>query len=362
MKQITLIILTVLFVAGLYAVDFEISGENRVRAAVYNDSSETDGAHVDNRFNIGFDSQFHKNLSFRVAAEIGNVVWGDTGGALGTAAAIHFNEINFNYYIDAMDANIIVGQQYWADRMALMMDDYFSGVLLQKKLTGGTDISTEFAWMKARNNNNFVKDDYDVFMAHAMLDQPNPIGMYLFFGNDDVADYLHVSVMPYIGMEMDIISLDATVFVDMQMDTKNEVGFGGAMKATMEMDLLELGMDLLVASKNGVTTISPWYQNGLYIYGIGKHHDGLNLYWNTPYDDNTDFFASAVGKVRAQVSEELALFGAFGYLMDLGMELNAGLEYELIPDLMKISGFGAFGLHDNDTKNYAIGTTVKIEF
>jgi hypothetical protein len=360
MKKLILIILPILLLTGLNAVEFEISGENRVRAAMYNDSAETDGAHVDNRFNIGFDSQFHRNLSFRVAAEIGDLVWGNGGGSISTGADIHFTEINFNYLIDAIDANIIVGQQYWMDRMGLVMDDYFSGIMLNKRF--GANINTEFAWMKGREGSRYTKDDYDVFMAHAMIDGDAPMGMYVFFGKDDLFDYDNLSLMPYISLEMGAASLDATIFMDMQMATDTEMGFGGAVKAKMDMDVLELGMDVLVASENGLTTVSPWYQNGLYIYGIGKHHDGLNLYWNTPYEGNTDLFASVVGSVRAPLKEAMTLFGAFGYLADMGMEFNAGLEYELIPDLLMMSAYGAYGIHDNETNNYILGTSMKIEF
>lgn len=360
MKRLLLLVLPVLLVMGLHAVDFDISGENRVRAAIYNSPTEIDGGHIDNRFNIYFDSQFNRNLSFRVAAEIGNVVWGNGGGAISTGADIHFNELNFNYQIDAIDANIIVGQQYWMDRMGLVMDDYFSGILLQKRF--GANLNTEFAWMKAMENNRYAKDDYDVFMAHAVIDSDSPVGIYAFFGKNDFSDYDNLSIMPYISMEMGTASLDATAFLDMQMGTSTELGFGGALKAKIDMDAFELGMDVLVATENGLTTVSPWYQNGLYIYGIGKHHDGLNLYWNTPYEANSDLFASLVGSLKAPLNDKMSLFGAAGYLIDLGMELNAGFEYQLIPDLLNLSAYGAYGIHENETNNYMIGTSVKIDF
>lgn len=361
MKKLISIVVVVLFVTGLFAVEFDISGENRVRAAIYNNVNETDGSHIDNRFNIGFDSQFHQNLSFRVAAEIGDVMWGSGGGGISTGANVHITELNFNYLIDAIDANVIVGQQYWMDRMGLVMDDYFSGILLQKEF--GDGLQTEFGWMKAVEGNPHAKDDYDVFLAHAMMNRDMPLGAYLFFGNDEQADASNLSLMPYFSMDMDMASLDATVFMDMQMiGDDTEMGFGAAAKAKLDLEALELGLDLLLASENGLTTISPWYQNGLYIYGIGKHHDGLNLYWNTPYEGNADLFASAVGQILFPMSEDLALFATMGYLVDLGMELNAGMEYELIPDLMGMAVYGAYGMHDDETDNYVLGTSVKIEF
>ncbi|HCX60186.1 MAG TPA: hypothetical protein DG355_05930, partial [Candidatus Cloacimonas sp.] len=133
MKKIILVLIPLLVLTGLYAVEFDISGQNRARAAIYNNAAEVDGGHIDNRFNIGFDSQFHQNLSFRVAAEIGDIIWGNGGGAIGTDVAFDIKELNFNYNIESIDANIIVGQQYWMDKMGLVMDDTFSGIMLQKQ-------------------------------------------------------------------------------------------------------------------------------------------------------------------------------------------------------------------------------------
>ncbi|MDY0298718.1 MAG: hypothetical protein RBQ66_02685 [Candidatus Cloacimonadaceae bacterium] len=361
MKKIILILIPVLLFTGLYAVEFNISGENRVRAAMYNNETEKDGATIDNRFNIGFDSQFHQNLKFRVAAEIGDLVWGNPGAGLTTGADIHITELNFDYNIESIDANIIVGQQYWMDRMSLVIDDYFSGIMLKKQL--GENISTEFAWIKAVENLEYKNDDQDIFMAHAFNDAEIPIGMYIFFGNYADWDANNLTFMPYVSLEMGNASMDATAFLDVQMDDNdNEMGFGGAVKAKMDLDVVEIGADLLLATEHGLTTVSPWYQNGLYIYGIGKHHDGLQLYWDTPYWGNNKTFMSAVGKMCVPINENIGLFANLGYLTDIGMEMNAGMEYELIPDLLKMAAYGAYGVHDNDTDNYALGTTMKIEF
>jgi hypothetical protein len=361
MKKIILVLIPLLVLTGLYAVEFDISGQNRARAAIYNNAAEVDGGHIDNRFNIGFDSQFHQNLSFRVAAEIGDIIWGNGGGAIGTDVAFDIKELNFNYNIESIDANIIVGQQYWMDKMGLVMDDTFSGIMLQKQL--GDAIDAEFAWMKVKEGPRNLKDDHDVFMAHAKMDMEMPIGMYLFFGNYEDVDASNLTFMPYLSMEMGPAGFDATAFIDMQMQNDDtEMGFGGAIKAKMDLDMLELGADLLLATENGLSTVSPWYQNGLYIYGIGKYHDGLNLYWNTPYEGNADMFMSAVGSLRAPVSEKIALFGALGFLTDTGMEMNAGMEYELIPDLLNMAAYGAYGMHDDETNNYILGTSMNIEF
>ncbi len=362
MKKLILILIPLLLILGLSAVDFDISGENRTRAAVYNDDAEDDGGHVDNRLNIGLDAELHRTLNFRLAVEIGDTVWGKSGGGISTGESIHVTEAYLEYLIDSMDAKISVGQMYWMDRMGLVMDDYFSGISLKK--TFGENLNTEFIWMKVRENKTTANDDSDVFVAHAMMDQQMPIGAYLMFGNYEVPDYRNLTFMPYLSMKNDAMSMDAAVFMDFQMGKDDdEMGFGGSMKAQFDLGALEVGADVLVATENGLTTVSPWYQNGLYLYGIGKHHDGLNLYWNTPYQGNSDLFASLVGNVKVPMNERLSFFGAAGYLIDLGMELNAGMEVALIRDLLDMQVYGAFGVHDDsDTNNYAIGTSLKLEF
>ena len=262
MKKLILILIPLMLIVGLSAVSFEISGENRTRAACYNSASEHDGAHVDNRLNIGFDSQFHKNLNFRLAVEIGDTVWGNGGGGISTGESIHVTEAYLDYLIDGIDARISLGQMYWMDRMGLVMDDYFSGIMLKKTLAN--DINTEFIWMKVAENRKTANDDSDLFVLHAMKDGNMPIGMYLMYGNHRQSDYQNITFMPYLGMNRDALSLDAAIFVDYQMGKDdNEMGFGGSAKMNLDMNTFALGADVLVASENGLTTISPWYQNGL---------------------------------------------------------------------------------------------------
>ncbi|MCB5252474.1 MAG: hypothetical protein RBR69_03070 [Candidatus Cloacimonadaceae bacterium] len=360
MKKLILILIPMLLVIGLSAIEFDISGENRTRAAFYNDPAEKDGGHIDNRLNIGLDSQLHRNLNFRFAVQIGDTTWGNGGGGIGTGERVHVTEAYLDYMIDSFDARIKLGQMYWMDRMGLVMDDYFSGLAISK--TFGDNLNTELIWVKKAENVETASDDSDVFIFHAMVDNEMPIGAYLMFGNYEVADYQNLTVMPYLAMEKDALSLDATVFMDMQMGADTEMGFGGAAKAKLDMTAFELGADVLVASEHGLTTISPWYQNGLYIYGIGKYHDGLNQYWGVPYQGNTDLFASIVGNIKAPLKEKLDVFAAAGYLMDLGFEVNAGLECTLIPDLFHMQVYGAYGIHDDEINNYALGSSLKIEF
>lgn len=364
MKKLLLILIPIVLVSMLSAVSFDISGNHRVRAAMYNDAAENAGGHIDNRLQIGFDSQFHKNLAFRVALEIGDIVWGNGGGGISTNGVnIETSELYLDYMINAIDAKVRFGQQYYADNMGLILDDFVSGLFITKEDWMGMD--TEFAWIKGWEGALNNDDDYNVFMAHANFKDKLPMGIYAMYGAWGGADTGNFTLMPYYKLEMDPLTIDVNVFLDYQMNsdpTDDEIGLGAAAKVKADLGMLEVGGDLLLAMENGLTTISPWYQNGLYIYGIGKHHDGANLYWNTPYEGNADMFVSAVGHVRYPFKEDMTMFAAAGYLVDTGLELNAGIEYEIIPDLLMLSGYGAFGMHDNETTNYLLGTTVKVEF
>lgn len=367
MKRLILILVPLMVFGALSAVPFDLGGEMRVRAALYNDTSENDGGHIDNRLTMGFDSQFHKNLAFRFAVEIGNIGWGSpNGGAIGTNGVnIETSELYLDYLIDAIDAKLKVGQQYWADNMGLIMDDNFSGILLSKEDWMGID--TELAWMKADEGFDVVDDDYNIFMAHAAMKKSIPLGMYAFYGKHNGTDFGNITLMPYTSLDFAPIKLDVNAFLDMQMKPgDDDMGMGAAMKAKIDLDAFEIGADLLLATENGLTTISSWYQNGLYIYGVGKHHDGVNRYWWTNngaiYQGNTDFLMSAVANIRMPIKQDVTAFAAFGLISDTGMEVNAGFEYELIPDLLHWMGYGAYGMHDNDTNNYLLGTTMKVCF
>lgn len=360
MKKILILIIPLLLAMSLYAVDFDISGENRTRAALFNSITEDDGAFIDNRFNLYLDSQLHRDLCLHAGVQVGDVTWGKGNAGFDTSLEVAIKELYLDYAIRSWDLNIQFGQLYWRDRMGLIIDDYFSGIMLEK--TFGENLNTEFAMMKGREGAEDANDDVNYFMIHALMDGDMPWGTYLFFYNDALADDYALTLMPYFGLELENLSVDTNFWADYQEYNDDKIGIGAAVKAKLDLTDFVLGADVLVAAKNGLSVISPWYHNGLYIYGIGEHHDGLNLYWNNPYTLNSDFFASMVGEIKVPFKYDMQFFGHAGYLIDTGMEVNAGLEYELIPDLFNMALYGAFGLNDDETKNYAFGTTLKLEF
>ncbi len=365
MKKIVLIMSVLVLIVGLGAIEFDISGESRTRAAFANNWNEDDGAWVDGRVNLFLDSQLHQDLEFHMQAEIGDFVWGNGGAAVGTNESLHIREAYIDYSINAIGAKIKFGLMEWADRNSLVLDDSFAGVMLSKEF--GDSFSSEFGFIKTHEGGEFAHDDKTTLMLNLATDGFLPMGAYGFYHFDRMSKDANISFMPYVALDFEPITLDITAFLDIQMDINEDgddttMGLGGAVRAGLDLGILEVSADVLMATEHGLSTISPYYMNGLYIYGYGAHHDGLTLYWDTPYEGNADLFLSLVGGVKANINEKFSAFGNAGYLIDTGMELNAGVEYELIPDLFGIAGYGALGIHDNDTKNYVLGTTINLKF
>lgn len=361
MKKLVILMSVLVLFVGLGAATFDISGEGRTRAVFANDASENDGSWIDGKVNLFLGSQLHENLNIKMQAEIGDFVWGNGGASLGTAENIKLKEAYVDYAINAIDAKIKFGLMEWGDRSGLVLDDSFAGFILSKEF--GENINTEFGFIKTDEGWKYSDDDDTALMLNFGMDGNIPFGVYAFARFNSLTDDSNYTLMPYVALDFEPVTLDLTAFMDIQNDGNNtDFGMGGLVRAGLDLDMFEVTADVLLATENGLTTISPYYQNGLYIYGYGAHHDGLNLLWGEPYENNNDFFMSLVGGLKANISEKFRAFGNAGYLIDTGMELNAGVEYELIPDLFDIAGYGAFGIGDNDVNNYAIGTTLKLKF
>ncbi len=368
MKKLIFILLALALVGLCAAIEFEFDGENRTRAAFYNDMSETDGGHVDNRAYLGMNAHLIEDLMMRVNLQFGDVNWGGIPAFVNVRAY----ELYVDYRIEAIKSNIRVGQQYWRDHMSLILDDSFSGVMLQMDDLAG--FQTDLGWIKINEFNPLSKDDYNYFLVNMQTAEKIPMGFLASLAHDAGLNYSTLTLMPNVSLQADPVSIDAAAFMGIHMieDADNEFGIGAAVKANAEVGGLDLGADLLFATENGIETLSPYYMNGLYIYGIGRYHDGVNLYWdwNGPYNFNNDTFLSFVGQAGAPITEKLGFFGAAGYLLDEGFEINAGLEYDIIPDLMQLAGYAAFGWHEDigsgvkadRPANYVLGTTLYLAF
>jgi hypothetical protein len=365
MKKVLVIVLLGMLLSMLSAVDFDISGTLRTRAALRNNPAEKDGGEIDSRFQLGLDSELAEGLKLHAMFEVGDLTWGGNGGGLSTGGVnVETNELYIDYYVPFLDANIRAGQQWWADHRSLILDDYFSGIVISKENVAG--MKAEFGFLKLGENVFNPMGDRNAFMANFQGESPIPFGILALGSYYSNRNEGNVTFMPYATLQAGPATLDITPFIDYQMfpGDNDEMGFGAAVKADMDMGGMQLGADVLFATEHGLSTLSPWYQNGLYIYGIGANHDGVNLYWGTPYSGNADTFVSAVGKLRAPIKENLTAFAAAGMLTDMGWEVNGGVEYNVYEDLMKVSAFGAFANGTEGTKpaNYVIGSSLNINF
>lgn len=374
MKKLVLLLLPILMIVGLSAVDFDLSGEFRTRAAMYNDMAEDNGGHIDNRLMLKLSTQLASKLQLVYGVEVGDITWGAAGGGLGTDGVnIETDELYIEHQTNFLNTKVRLGQQYWADHRSLVLDDTFSGIMFMMDDLGG--LRAEIAYMKPAERNPAINDDYHVAMASLYMDDLNA-GLQAFYGNDlRAGGKANFTALPYIVLPAGPLELDATLFLDYQVNkgpADEEIGFGTALKATVGMDPLTIGGDLLYIGENGLTDLLPYYQNGLYLFGWGKWHDGVTVAF--PYPDGNKGLMSAVGFVDFQLSPKTKLFGHAGYLTTftdnnpgIGIEFNAGAEIDIIPDMVKLAPFGALGLPGDALPGtadmlYLLGTTVKVEF
>jgi len=382
MKKLLLILVPLMLVSLLAAIDFDYEGEIRTRGAIYNNRYETDGGHVDSRLRLTMKTMLHPQLLLLAQLQFGDVTWGNLssydykdksgyGGGIPSSVSLSAYQMYIDYRINAIRSNVRVGQQYWADNMGLIIDDSFSGVMLNMDSLLGFE--TKLGWIKSQELNLFDDDDYNYFLINMQAANPLPWGVFASYGHSGLNKYSTFTLMPFAEMAAGPLDLKASVFAGMHFNdpADDEFGLGAAVKANAMLGPLQVGGDLLFATENGIETLSPYYQNGLYIYGFGKHHDGVNLYWDSPYDyPNNDGVFSLVGNVGFQLCQKSKLFGAAGLVVDRGFEVNAGIEYDVIPDLMQLAAYGAFGIatesvpakSSSKPNNYVLGSTLNITF
>lgn len=382
MKKILLVLIPVLMTASLLAYDFDWDGEFRTRAAMYNNNMGTPGAHVDNRLQLGLKSELVPGLTLRAKFEIGqngayqNMVWGDNGGAISTNGInVKTNEAYIDYRVNAIKANVRVGQQYWADHRGLVLDDTFSGITFQTQSENG--ISAMMGYAKYNEGNFWNRyDDMQGLIFSVDTETPIAAGVQAYFtwarinpAATDPKMLKYISFQPYATLQMDPITIDAVVFAQsndsynpINQKVEGDLTFGASLNAGFEAGPLAVNGDVLFVSENGLYTLSNYYINGLYIFGLGEYNDNLGRWFMDTTEDN---YLGVTAKARYEVKKGLNAFGAAGMVVGAGLEINGGLELQLVPDLLKLAFFGAYGIADEDynSKNaYALGSTLKLEF
>lgn len=364
MKKVILALVPAILISCLTAVTFSYDGVIRTRAALYNDMNESTDGRIDNRLRLGMNSELAPKLNFRTRLQFGNVTWGDAnaGGGINSAVRITAYELYLDYLIETINTNVRFGQQYWADPMGLIIDGSFSGLIIT--LNDLIGFKTELGLIKGLEAGNFDNDNI-YFLLNMTTSGRTKLGLFGSVYHMGNTNDKSVTVMPHVDLKIDPVQIKATAFMGAHLNSTEEdqSSFGTAIKAKADLGLFSLGANVLVVTESGIATLFPYYLNGLYIYGYGLYHDGVNLYWNTPYSYNTDTAISAVGSISIPLNAKCNLFGAAGFLKNQGIEVNAGFEHEVVPKKMKIAGYAAVGRHEiTEVTNFVVGTSVVVPF
>jgi len=382
MKKFLLALIPVLMAASLFAYDFDWDGEFRTRAAIYNRADGEPGGHIDNRLQLGLKSELVSGLTLRAKFEIGqnggfqNMVWGENGGGISTNGInVKTNEAYIEYRINTIKSNVRIGQQYWADHRGLVLDDTFSGISIGTEMPGG--FTGMFGYGKYAEGNFWNRsDDMQGFMFSLDTVTPMEAGLQGYLSwtrinpvTTDPKLLKFISIQPYATIQMDPISIDGVLFVQsndsynpVNQKVEGDLTFGAALKADIDIAALEVAGDVLYISENGLNTLSNYYQNGLYLFGMGEFHDWLGLWWGASGNDD---YLGLTAQAKYEIKPGMKLFGAAGMVLNTGMEVNGGLEMCLVPDLLILAMYGAYGLLDddvNDKDSYALGSTIKLTF
>lgn len=366
MKKLILILIPFLLVSLLTAFEFEYDGEHRTRAALYNDAEDQAGEHIDSKLLLGLNANLIRDLTMRINLQLGDIVWGDadSGGGIAAAIPVKAYELYIDYRVEAISSNIRVGQQYWADHRSIMLDDSFSGVMFTAD--NFLSFKTELGWIKqvegAANEN---KDDTNSFLISLSTEKPLPWGLQSFYTRNNEEKTGIVTLLPWLTADIKPLTLDLVgIYQYTDSDGNGDMDLGASARATVDLDPVEAGVDLLYyGNEDGELnySISNYYQNELYIFGIGKHHDALCIYCGQ--SANADMYLGTVGFANVKLSEKVKAFAAVGLVADTGYEVNGGLEFGLIPETLLLSAYGAYGkLETNSFGNYLFGTTLKATF
>lgn len=386
MKRILITFAAVLIATLLMATSFDMSGELRSRYASLIDVADTDTTWVDSRLSFNFESQLHEKLSLAWKVEIGDLVWGKDGANIGTKGInIETSELYLDYQIGSLPARLRLGQMWWADHRSLILDDNFSGVMLFLEPKEG--FAADLAYIYTTGD-EAMTEPYHIFLADLKYEKPFSMGLLAMYGKnqakiqktilqadeamkdsdpegnpeDEEPDEVksisktlssNLLLMPYCSLSLGALELDVTLLAEYQnLDGESDQWvLGAALKPNVELGLLSLGADLLAVQGDGISTLSSYYMNGLYLYGYGAHHDGVTNYENLGYEftsENDDGFYSAVANATAKLKDNFSFLIAGGMLSNLenkriGAEINAGLEYTPLEDMISFNLFSALG-------------------
>jgi len=381
MKKILLMLLPLICVSFLMAshltpmelnsdITINYGGEFVTRAIMNNDLGENDGGWFDNRLQLNLEAKLADRLGLAWTTEVGYITWTEYGNKY---ASIETRELYLDYTTPCEMGKIRFGQQYWYDHRALVLDDYFSGITADLNFAGFT---TELGFIKGYEGAINKLDDAHVAFANFIFKAPVDWGITAMFGQKHSQNEADIWVIPYFMLDFEPLTFDLTAVVNHQMfkdalgEDDSEMGIAFAAKADVDMGL-KLGLDLLYVTKEGICTLSPYYENGLYLFGNKLAYDGVQIddVIYAPYEAGEDAYMSIVGKFGYPVSEKMDVCAAFGMVSrgdPIGTEFNIGMNYKVL-DKLTFNPVLAIGMPGEDywgtdSMIYMLGGLLKAEF
>ena len=347
-------------------------GELRARVIMNNDLDENDGGWFDNRLQFNLAAKLSKTTSVFWGAEVGDIIWRDFGNL---TPALETRELYIDYKMDWMDLSIRTGQQYWYDHRALILDDYYSGISADLTLAG---IPTELGFIKsyegALNKLDvvFKTPVHVASFANFVFKTPVDWGLTAMFGQNHDTNEADFWVIPYFMLNFEPITLDLTAVINQQMwkdalgEDDSQMGMAFAANLGMEAGV-KLGVDFLYVTEEGICTLSPYYVNGLYLFGNQLPYDGVQI--SSGYDDWAQAYMSIVGSASYPLNDMMEIYGAVGMASvddPIGMEFNVGVDYR-INNFLSFNPVLAVGqsgkaIDADENMVYMLGGLLKAEF
>lgn len=379
MKKLILMLLVVFAMSILFAnqlkpfrdLDLSYAGELRNRAILVNDVNKDNGGWFDNRMRFDLAAKLADKMGVTWTTEIGYIEWGGAGGGYSTGGVnLETRELYLDYMMNCMNAKIRIGQQYWADHRSLILDDYFSGITANMDVAG---IPAEFGFIKGVEGSHISQtmDDAHAVFANFTFKAPVDWGITAMFGQDHTANTADIWVMPYFMLNFEPVSVDLTAVIDQQTFPENLDGddsaMGIAFAGKVDVDLgVKLGAEVLYVTEDGINALSPYYGNGLYLFGKQDNFDGTSIDADYNWGEN---FMAMVFKAAYPMNEKMDIFGAVGMASaddPIGTELNIGMNYKILDKLTftPVLAIGQTGEKIDTDENmvYMLGGVLNTEF
>jgi len=376
MKKLLILLIPCLFISMLSAthltpvetkggLELTYGGDFATRAIMNNDDMEKDGGWMDNRLRFELYAKLGEKFGLAWKPQVGYNLF--TG--FGCGGGIMTRELYFDYSMDFLETTMRVGRHYWNDHRSIILDDYFPGISADMKIAG---FDAEAGFVKANEGMINQLDDQHAGFFNIMGEAPIKWGAMLMFGQNHSNKTADIWIEPYAGLEFAPLKLDLTAIINDQMfkdaagKDDSEMGIGIAVKADADLGV-KVGADVMYVTEEGIDTLSPYYDNGLYMFGNKLPFDGVQLV-GTGYNGGQAYM-SMVLNGSFPFSDNMEFFGAAGMVSvddPIGTELDLGVNYQLMDNVKctGVLGVGQTGKAIDADENmvYMVGGLVTVEY